>query len=261
MRKWRTVLPGLAALTFIIMIGMNILANVLPIGGQTTGQVSDKYVNLFAPAGITFSIWGLIYILLFAYVVYQLSYYRIHETLTKRYYEQMASLFVLSNIINTCWIVAWHYDQIFISMVLIVLLLINLIAINYVVKADQPTFKDNLLLRIPFNIYFGWITVATIANVVTYLVSVGWNGFGIADTIWTAIMIAVGAIIGIATMLHFKSIAYGLVLIWAYGGIGLKHWSESGFGGTYLSILITVGLSILIITAFVIKLIVWRAKR
>lgn len=254
------MLPGLAAVTYVVMIAMNVLANVLTFNGQTTGQVSDKYSNLFAPAGLTFSIWGLIYLLLLGYVIYQLSYYRIYETMTKDYYEKLAVLFILSNLINSGWIVAWHYDRIGISLILMLLLLICLIGLNYVVRPEQPTTADSLLLKLPFNVYFGWITVATIANVTTYLVSIDWDGFGISDVVWTDIIIAVGALIGLVTMMYFRSIAYGMVFLWAYAGIALKHWMPTGYDSTYMSVLITVGLSATIILMGIIRLAIWRFK-
>lgn len=254
------MLPGLAAVTYVVMIAMNVLANVLTFNGQTTGQVSDKYSNLFAPAGLTFSIWGLIYLLLLGYVIYQLSYYRIYETMTKDYYEKLAVLFILSNLINSGWIVAWHYDRIGISLILMLLLLICLIGLNYVVRPEQPTTADSLLLKLPFNVYFGWITVATIANVTTYLVSIDWDGFGISDVVWTDIIIAVGALIGLVTMMYFRSIAYGMVFLWAYAGIALKHWMPTGYDSMYMSVLITVGLSATIILMGIIRLAIWRFK-
>ena len=116
-------------------------------------------------------------------------------------------------------------------MVLMVFLLICLIDIAVIVNAQSLSPREKLFIRLPFSVYFGWITVATIANAAALLVSLGWNGFGIPESIWTIIILATGTLIGTATLLRFESIAYGLVLVWAYAGILIKHTSASGFFG------------------------------
>jgi hypothetical protein len=108
---------------------------------------------------------------------------------------------------------------------------------------------QKILIRLPFSIYFGWITVATVANVVTFLVSVSWDRFGIAEYLWADIIILVAALIGAAAIIFYKDIAYGLVIIWAYIGIALKHLSPEGFDGEYLSVIITVFVSIILLIA------------
>ena len=114
---------------------------------------------------------------------------------------------------------------------------------------------EKLFIWAPFSVYFGWITVAAIANITVFLVSIGWNGFGISDFIWTSIILLVGALIGILRMSRDKNIAYGLVLVWAYLGILLKHVSTSGFGGQYPSIIATVILCLVLFGFFVTRLI------
>lgn len=216
-------------LTFLLMIVTNALANILPINGQNTGVVSDSYPNLFAPAGITFAIWGVIYILLALYVFYQIFFYKNEEKIIK-----IGIVFSISSIANTIWIFSWHYNIIPLSMILMIVLLVSLIMITRVAK-DEP-----FMVRIPFSVYFGWLTVATIANATVLLVDLGWDGFGISEEIWTIIIIVVGMLIGLVTMLRNKDIAYGLVLIWAYLGIYIKHISETGFNGEYVGVLIAV---------------------
>jgi hypothetical protein len=221
------------------MIVINALANILPIGGVTTGEISDAYPNLFAPTAFTFSIWGLIYLLLGAYTVYQMSFsYKNKEK--DKLCGKIAPYFAISSVANILWILSWHYRLMSLSVLLIAIILICLIKIADILRGEKLTTTENLLIKAPFSIYFGWITVATIANITTFLVSISWNGFGLSNAIWTIIVLLVGAIIGVWRMLKDKDFAYGLVLVWAYLGIYIKHASTSGFAGEYYSVIVTV---------------------
>jgi hypothetical protein len=226
----------IAAFAFLCMVYVNFLATSLPINNRSTGEISDAYPNLFAPAGLTFAIWGVIYLLLFGYVVYQFLPSRKNEDLLRK----INLLFIATSLANISWIFAWHYDIIGISVAIMLALLIFLIRIADILRTQHFISMDKLLISTPFSVYFGWITVATIANITVFFVSLDWNGFGIADFVWASIIILVGAAIGIVRMHKDKSIAYGLVLVWAYLGILLKHLSESGFGGRYPVIIATV---------------------
>lgn len=225
------------AVAYIAMVTMNFLANSLPINNRSTGDISDAYPNLFAPAGLTFSIWGLIYLMLGGYVVYQLiKGGQQKEELIKK----INPLFIATSLANISWIFAWHYDFIGLSVIIMAVLLILLIKIADILRVEQLTAQEKIFVSTPFSVYFGWITVAAIANVTVFLVSVGWNGLGIADYIWTSIILLVGALIGILRMRKDKNIAYGLVLVWAYLGILLKHVSKDGFAGQYPSVITSV---------------------
>jgi hypothetical protein len=227
----------LSGVAYVAMVVVNFLANRLPINNRSTGAISDAYPNLFAPAGLTFAIWGLIYLLLGAYVVYQFTKSsQPREDLLKK----INVLFIITSLANISWIFAWHYDIIGLSVLLMTALLIPLIKIADLLRTEQLTAREKLFISTPFSVYFGWITVAAIANITVFLVSIGWNGFGIADFVWTSIILLVGALIGILRMRKDENIAYGLVLIWAYLGILLKHLSADGFDGKYPSIIATV---------------------
>lgn len=234
-------------INFLLMILTNALANILPINNITTGAVSNSYPNLFAPSPVTFSIWGLIYSLLLLHTLYQLGLFRNKDKKGNvDLLKQIGSLFSLTSIINTVWIFAWHYKQIGLTVVLMVCLLTGLILIANKIRLRKLSFKEVILVKIPFSVYFGWITVATIANVTTFLVSINWNGFGISDSVWTIIILAVGAFIGIVRSIYDKSLAYILVFIWAYYGIYLKHTQASNFNGMYPGIKITLILLIVL---------------
>ena len=243
-KKSRTVNNYLVILFYAAMVGVNALANILPINDITTGEVSDSYSNLFAPAGLTFSIWGVIYLLLGIYAIYQLVGARkVSSALKTSGINKINIYFILSCVANICWILLWHYKFIGLSTLLIFALLVCLIFINQLTKDTSTTVlttKEKIFVRLPFSIYFGWITVASIANVTTFLVSINWNSWGLSDEVWTIIILIVGLAIAVATMISNKDIAYGLTVLWAYFGIAYKHISESGFSGEYPMIIGTV---------------------
>jgi hypothetical protein len=226
---------------YIAMVAVNFLANALPIGGVTTGEASAAYANLFTPAGITFSIWGLIYLLLLSYTLYQFGLGQ-KDTGPERekLFATVGRYFFITSLANSAWIFAWHYGMIWLSVLIMLALLIFLIKIADVVNKEKFSLTDTLCIRLPFSVYFGWITVATIANITVFLVSLGWKGFGIAEAGWAVIILLLGAGIGTVRMLKDKNYFYGLVLVWAYGGIWLKHTSASGFNGEYPIIITTV---------------------
>jgi hypothetical protein len=240
-------LKAAVAVAFVAVIAVNFLANALPINGVTTGEASDTLGNLFAPAGVTFAIWGLIYVLLLGYTVYQFGLTQKNKGAEhEKLFYKINKYYFVTSFANIAWIFAWHYGVIWLSLIFMIILLVFLIKIADVINKEKYDLKDTLFIRVPFSVYFGWITVATIANVTAFLVSINWNGFGIPETVWTIIVLLVGSGIGIARTLKDKNIFYGLVLVWAYGGIWLKHTSPSGFEGAYPNIITTVILCIVL---------------
>ena len=237
----RNSMKIITSITYLLMVITNTLANILPINRVNTGQVSDSYPNLFAPSGLTFSIWGLIYVLLAIYTLYQIGLFQGDKRTVKfELLSKINILFSISSIANVFWIFSWHYFMIPFSMLLIVFILICLIRINQLTSREQLTSKEKIFIRLPFSVYFGWITVATIANATTLLVHFGWKGFGISESIWAVLVIIIGMLIGSVTLFKNRDIAYGLVLIWAYLGIYIKHSSASGFSNQYPAVMYTV---------------------
>jgi len=225
---------------YLVMVTVNALAMILPIAGRQTGEVSDGYANLFAPAGYAFSIWGLIYTLLAIYIIYQLKQ-KEGELLSK-----VNGLFIVNALLNAAWIFAWHYDYIGLSVLLMFGILYTLIRLADIFRANKLSQKEAWLLRTPFSVYFGWITVATIANITVFLVSINWNRFGFSEVFWTIAILLVGAAIGSWRMWRDRSLPYGLVLVWAYGAILYKHLIPSGFAKMYPGIITTVIVCLLI---------------
>lgn len=251
MIKHKNVIISLLVLSsYCFMIIMNMLANILPLNGKNTGEISDSYGNLFAPAGITFAIWGLIYLLLLVYIVYQFWGYtgiarggkeeRIGQILNKT-----GIWFAISSVANALWILAWHYDVIWLSLLLTLCILGCLIKINLGLRDESFSKMEHVAVRLPFTVYLGWATVATIANVTVFLVSVSWNRFSLSEVFWTVSIVLIGAVIGCLGVVFYKSYTYGAVLVWAFAGIAMKHLSPAQFNGKYQAVILAVLVSIL----------------
>lgn len=242
----RTPVKILVTLTYLLMIAANGAANALPLNGRNTGDVSDAYPSLFTPAGVTFSIWGVIYLLLGAHVLYQLGLFRDRPDTDSdtALLNRVGWLFALSSLTNTAWIFAWHYDFIPLSAVLLVVILVLLALIVTAVRRANLSGRRRWLIGVPFSVYFGWSTVAVVANITVLLVYWKWDGLGIAESTWAVIIVLVAMAIGTWVMLRNRDVAYGLVLIWAYIGILIRQASD--LGGRYPAIIAAVVVSLLI---------------
>jgi hypothetical protein len=214
---------------FLGTIVVNGLANALPLNNKTTGELSDQYPNLFVPAGLTFSIWGVIYILLAIFVIYGLVISVKNNTQKTAFIENIGILFFISSLANIGWIFAWHYEILPLSLVLMLVILGSLITIYLrlrIGKSDS-TPSERYLVHLPFSVYLGWITIATIANVTAVLVDINWNTFGLGEQFWAVVVIIVGIAIALSILLTRKDIFYCLVVDWALLGILLKRLADS----------------------------------
>lgn len=241
------------ALTYLAMVTVNALANILPLNGIPTGTISDNYANLFAPAGLTFSIWGLIYLLLAIYTIYQfIAWNKKTSPSRDKLFKKISLYFSISSLINSAWLFTWHYDYIGLSVLLMLALLLVLIKLKAIINKEKLNIKERLIISVPFSIYLGWITVATIANITTFLVSIDWNGFGISETIWTIVVLLIGLAIASIKSWQDKDIAYGLVIVWAYIGILIKH--QSFYNSNYPLIITTLIFSIAFLCAMLVQI-------
>jgi translocator protein len=212
---------AVVVITTLATIVVNTLANTLPLNGLNTGEISDRFVIYFVPAGYVFSIWGLIYLLLIGYTVYQaLPSQRENPAL-----RRIGYLYALSGAANIAWLFLWHYEVFQFTLVAMLALLGSLIAIYLQLRAGQAAVTPGFrwLVRLPFSVYLGWITVATIANATQLLYFLGWGGWGIVPEVWTVIMLVAALAITGAMLFTRSDVAYALVIIWAVIGIALKH--------------------------------------
>lgn len=213
-------------LTTALALTMNGLANSLPINGQTTGEISDRFTIYFVPAGYVFSIWGLIYLGLIAFAIYQILPAQRNDPLL----NEIAPAYWLGSLANAAWILLWHYEFFPLTLVAMLSLLASLLYIYLRISKARTSLdrSQKWFVQLPFSIYLGWISVATIANVSQVLFSEGWNAWGISATAWSAIMIAIATFLGLLMQWREKDSAYVLVLIWAFIGIAIKHADTGG---------------------------------
>lgn len=207
--------------TVILALAVNILASTLPLNGQNTGEISDRFQVYFVPAGYVFAIWGVIYIGWIAFIIFQFQPSQKESPRLRR----LGYLFALSNIANAAWLFAWHYNLFGVSVLIMLALLTLLIAGYWMldVNRSSATRAERWSVDVPFGIYLGWITVATVANVTDWLYLVEWNGFGIPATTWAVIMIAVASLLGLAMAITRRDTAYLVVLVWSFVGIAVKQ--------------------------------------
>ena len=207
--------------TVLIALTVNILASALPLNGQNTGEISDRFQVYFVPAGYVFAIWFFIFVGWLVFAMYQFLPSQKENPRLRR----LGYLFAVSNIANAAWLFAWHYNFFGVS-VLIMLSLLGLLIASYLrldVNRVSVSRAERWSVDIPFSVYLGWITVATVANITSWLYSIEWNGLGIPAPTWAVIMIFVAAVVGSAMALTRRDAAYLFVLIWSFIGIAVKQ--------------------------------------
>jgi hypothetical protein len=205
----------------IITIVVNIMSNALPFNGLSAPEIADSFDVYFVPAGYVFSIWSVIYLGLIAYAVYQL----LPPQRENPRLRQTSWWFASSCAANSIWLFLWHYGYFALSVVAMLILLFSLIVIYQRLGVGRQAVSggERWFVHLSFSVYLGWITVATIANITAFLDFINWNGSGIAPEIWTIIMLIVA--IAVAGLMAYsrQDIAFLLVLIWAFIGIGVEQ--------------------------------------
>ena len=185
------------------------------------------YPNLFVPAGFTFSIWGVIYLLLLGYVIYSSSvlWKNNQADAMLQVVKNIAPYFILSCALNGVWIIMWHQLLVELSLLVMIGILATLILIYIKLQQHKTKLKsiNKALLYVPFVVYLGWISVATIANTAALLVNNNWNGFGVDAVIWSCIMITIAALLGAFFSIFRRDFFYTLVVAWALYGISVSQ--------------------------------------
>lgn len=212
------------SLSVVIALTVNILASTLPLNGQNTGEISDRFQVYFVPAGYVFAIWGIIYIGWIAFAIYQFQ----PAQKDNLRLQNLGYLFALSGLFNAAWLFCWHYNQFGLSVLVMLALLATLIAsyLKLEVGHRPVSAAERWCVDLPFSIYLGWITVATVANLSDWLFSISWNGWGLPAQAWAAGMIGVASLLGVLMALTRRDSGYLFVLVWSFAGIGVK---QAGF--------------------------------
>jgi len=217
----KNLLKILALLTAIGAISINALAVILPFNNRSTADISNSFNAALVPANYVFSIWGLIYLGLIAFPVYQ--FIKKEED-----FEKVNSLFILSNIANATWIYLWHYGHYKLCLVVMLILLACLIGIYSTLEIGIKKVKKlrEIMVNAVFSLYLGWITVATVANAEDTLISSGFEGFGVQPRIWAVLLIIIITVITCSFIYYRKDAVYVGVIIWALFGVFIKSFNE-----------------------------------
>ena len=249
--------------TTVIVFFINMLASSGFINNTTTGQLSDNLPNLFVPAGITFSIWGIIYFLLFLFITYQARSVVKTDVDKSNYLHRIGWFFVLSNFVNIAWIFSWHYELVPLSLFFMILLLASLIAIYLRLEIGDYSYtissRDRFFFIVPFRVYLGWITVATVANVTAFLVWIGVEPYNSTSVLLTIAMIFITTLVTVLILYRRKDIIFGLVIIWAFIGIVIKRLNPDYF--IELNVATAAAISSLIIVITILITILIERKR
>ncbi|MDQ8739182.1 TspO/MBR family protein [Paenibacillus sp. LHD-38] len=213
--RWLNLI-GLAAVLVI-----NGLAQWLPINGKITGELSAKYPVLITPAPYAFSIWSVIYLLLIGYVAYQMR----PLAASSKIGHSIGPWFLISCLLNIAWILVWHYEKLGISVFIMLALLLSLIVIYKAVRKDNQSQApgERYLVRLPFSIYLGWISTATIVNITVAISATDWNGFGLSDVIWTVTLLVGATLLALAIGFEYRDPAFILVFIWSFIAVAVKE--------------------------------------
>jgi translocator protein len=233
----------LVVLAVVATLVVNTLANALPINGLNTGQISDAFKVFFVPAGYVFSIWGLIYLGLSAYAVFQ----ALPSQKENPRLQKIGGWFLLGSLANIAWIFLWHYQQFPVTLLAMFTLLVSLIVVYLKLGIGtglKVTFAETWMVRVPFSLYLGWITVATIANVTDVLYYANWGGWGIAPQVWAVVMLGVAVIVAGLMAFLKRDAVYLAVLVWAFAGIAVKF---QGTNPVYLAALMAAVLVALLV--------------
>lgn len=213
-------------ISFLLVVIVNYLANALPINDYQTGEVSEMYSNLFTPAGVTFSIWGIIYLLLAVFIIYQARGLFSSKKPPLELLNRIGYLFFWSSMVNIAWIFSWHYLQIVLSFI-VMLVLVGVLTVIYHLRLDvgqrQVGKYEKYFVQIPFSLYKAWITVATVANFMVLTTALKWDQGPIPGEVWAVVALIFVTLVGIFVYRKRRDIFFQLVFIWALLGIIIKR--------------------------------------
>lgn len=219
---WRWVNLG----AFLAMVTVNVLANMLPLGGMTTREISAQYPSPLTPAPVAFMIWSVIYVGLLLTVIYQMTSAANAEN-GVMLSRKLGPWFVGSCLANMGWIFSWHFGVQTLAMIFMFVLLVTLVFMERKVRGMNRSWKERLMVKAPFSLYFGWMTVATIASVSVWLMSLGFTGLGIPSQVWQAVVVFIGGMIVSVGIFKNRDPLFGLAAMWGYAGILVRQLSGS----------------------------------
>ncbi|QHT68019.1 tryptophan-rich sensory protein [Rhodocytophaga rosea] len=224
-RIWRWA----ALVAVLVNIFFNYNMNANPPGGLTNAEVSARYPTLFTPAGYAFSIWGVIYLSFIGYIIFQL----LPSQRKQHVYDVLAKPLIITSILSICWLFSFSYELLLLSVCIIVLMLFTAIVLFVRSKEAIQSGQVNKLISVPFALYAGWLSVATIANTSLWLTSMDWEGGSWGAIPWTMIMIGVAAVLGVVVSYKLKDIVFPSVVVWAIIAIYIARQNQEQTVATF----------------------------
>ena len=220
------ILASLHLIVLLAVIYWNYYSNTGAINDKTIGSISNNINDLFTPAGYAFAIWGIIFLGLIALSVYMLVR-SFKDDSANKFIEQAAPTLILAHLGNAVWLWFWLNEQTGISVIIMFFILSMLISTVVRLKMElwDAPFKFIALVWIPISLFFGWISVATIANIAAYLKKINWNG-GLSEITWTIIMIFIATLLAVVMIMIRNMREYSAVFIWAFIAIAVRHFNE-----------------------------------
>ena len=220
-----TLRQGINLGAILAALGINIYTNVNPPNGITIGDISNTLFRdvLITPANYAFAIWGLIYLGLVSFGIYQ----GLPNQRQNTHLRRIGYLIAIASLSQIAWVFLFQYKFFLLSVVAMLLILLPLMAIylRLGIGKERVSRNEKWLVHIPISIYFAWISVATIVNVATALYSVNWNGWGISPQVWTVIMLVVASAIAATIIQQRRDVAFPLVFVWAFVAIAIRQFN------------------------------------
>lgn len=237
---------------YLLMVGMNYLANAIPLGGVNTGEVAYRYDNLLLPSGYVFSIWGVIYLLLGIFIVWQMS----NKGNRPHIRTRISWFFAASAFFNAFWIIAWHTTDPSVSLKIMFLYFISILLVYLRLRGCcKEDLRAKFIITIPFSILLAWLSFALIANITAFLVSISWGAFGLPEQSWAIIILILTFLLAQIFLFLRSDIFAALTLCWAWMGILLRRFGESNS-----EVLVWLLALMIIITLISGILIIWKKK-
>ncbi|NLB38299.1 MAG: tryptophan-rich sensory protein [Clostridiales bacterium] len=246
----------LNVLFFLATVAVNALGATGGINGLSQKVVSDRYDTLITPAPFAFSIWGVLYVLLLATLLFLLIRHKTESV--GRVVDQISPLFWVSSVMNIAWIVAFSYEQIGLSTVLILGLAVSLALINLRLKSASGMAAR--LGGLTFGLYNGWLLIATFVNVAAWLVKAGWDGFGLAPATWTLIILVLALVGTLVIQFSLRNAALTLPIAWAYYGIFSRHSATGFWQGQYPQVSTTALIGVVAAVAITVGIFLWNQR-
>jgi translocator protein len=236
----------------LIMLATNALASATElIGGQQTAEVSDRFPTLFTPAGYVFSIWGVIYVALIVFAIYQAR----SMPEADRVVQRIGPWFAINAILNAAWLFFWGAELLWISVAVMLGILVSLIVIyeHLGIGRTRATTGERWLVRVPFSIYLGWISVATIANISVALVASGFDGYLPSNILgpqyWFVLMVTIATVLGLLAAVWRRDAAFAMVFVWAFAGIAVNLGPQPDYA--YLDLFVSAAAVVVALGALV----------